>query len=421
MVLRKFIVISMVLLGFSTSIYPQLNEMSQFELETRKNRKVIIPFKLINNLIVFPLSINGSDTLNFVLDTGVASTLITELPNDTEIGFNYLRTVKISGLGDGESIDVLYSPGNNLTIGKAVGINQDILVMTEDIFQLSSLLGTYVHGLIGFAVFKDFIVEIDYRLKRLILHDHDKYGERYKDKKRSKKWEVVPLTMFKQKPYIDVEIEQKDSTSASLKLLLDSGASHGMALYYTANDEIHLPEKRLRSFLGSGISGEINGYLGKIDKLKINKFEMDEVVASYPDDEGIKRAVLYSDRDGSIGAEVLKRFKIFFNYRDETMIIRPQSMFNDKFSYNMSGLEISTPYPNIPLYSISHVRDSSVAQKVGFQQDDLILKINGKGSQEYSLTDLHRLFEIKNNRIWIQIMRGTETLTKEFKLIDELD
>lgn len=418
---RKIVLPFLILLVSYTNVYPQLNEIGKFELETRKNRKVIIPFKLINNLIVVPLSINGSDSLNFVLDTGVGSTLITEFPAGSEIEFNYLRTVKISGLGDGESIDVLYSPGNTIAFGKAVGVQQDILVMTEDVFRLSSLLGTNVHGLIGFALFKDFIVEIDYNREKLILHNHGKYLKKYEDKRKSKKWETIPLTIYKQKPYIDVSVAQMDGTTTNVKLLLDSGASHGMALYYTANQEIHLPEKKIRSFLGSGISGEINGYLGRIDALKVKRFVMENVVVAYPDDEGIKRALLYSERDGSIGAEVLRRFKIFFNYKEETMIMRPQSKYNDEFSYNISGIEIATPYPNIPLYSITHVRDSSLAQKAGIKKDDLILEVNGKGSQEYTISSLHRIFQQKNKKIWLKIVRGSETLTKEFKQVSDLD
>lgn len=419
--MRKILVLFFVFLGLGTDVYPQLNALSEFELQTRKNRKVVIPFQLINNLIVLPLSINGSDSLNFVLDTGVGATLITEFPEGTEIGFNFLRTVKISGLGEGESIDVLYSPGNTIAFGKAVGIRQDILVMQNDIFQLSSLLGTNVHGLIGFAVFKDFIVEIDYKMKRIILHAHEKYSQKYFEKKNSDKWESLPITIYKQKPYIDVIINEKDGTTNNVKLLIDSGASHGMALYYSANDDLHLPSNRIRSFLGSGISGEINGYLGRVESLRMNSYEMKDVVAAYPDSAGIKRALVFSDRDGSIGADVLRRFKIFFNYRDESMIFKSHSTIREDFSYNISGLEIATPYPNIPLYSITNVREGSVAEKAGLMKEDLIIEINSKGAQTYTLSDVHRIFQSENKNVWLKIMRGDKTMTLRFRQVNELD
>jgi hypothetical protein len=44
--------------------------------ENKANIK--IPFKFINNLIVIRLQINNSDTLNFILGTGVTTTIINQ-------------------------------------------------------------------------------------------------------------------------------------------------------------------------------------------------------------------------------------------------------------------------------------------------------------------------------------------------------
>lgn len=421
MSVRSIKLVLVVLTAFSANIYPQLNELGKFELKTKKSKKVVIPFELINNLIVIPVSVNGSDTLKLVLDTGVGATLITEIPLGEEIGFEYLRTVKIGGMGDGEFIDVLYSAENTLEFGKAVGKNQDILVMLKDIFNLSSLLGTNVNGLIGYSLFKDFIVEIDYKRKLLILHEHDKYEKKYFDKKRSKYWSEIPLTIEKQKPYVDVTVNQKNGMETPVKLLLDSGASHAMALYHTTTESLHLPEERIRSFLGNGISGEIHGYLGRINSFNLDKHKMEEVVVAYPDEEGIKQTILYSERDGSIGADVLRKYKIFFNYKDESMIIRPQKAYHEDFSYNISGIEISTPFPNIPLYAVSHVREGSIAEQVGIQKEDFLIEINGEGAIKYSLNDLHSLFQKEGKRIWLKIKRGSEILNIKFKLENELN
>tara|TARA_R110000868_G_scaffold383578_7_gene650654 strand:- start:3419 stop:4684 length:1266 start_codon:yes stop_codon:yes gene_type:complete len=420
MFLRKSFVLSLIFFGLSTVVYPQLNEIGKFELESRKNRKVVIPFKMINNLIVIPLSINDSDTLHFVLDTGVASTLITELSEEDIVPLNYLRTVSISGLGEGESVSVYYSPENTIQIGKALGTRQDVLVMIEDVFHLSGLLGTEVNGLIGYSVFKNFIVELDYHLKRIILHDHDRYGKKYEEKKQSDKWSEIPLSLFRQKPYVDLEIEQKDGSRVDVKLLLDSGASHGMALYYTANDHIHLPENKIRSFLGNGISGEINGYLGRINSLMVDEHELYDVVASYPDEEGIKRALVFSERDGSIGADVLRRFKVFINYKEESMILRPSSGFKDNFTYNISGMEIATPYPDVPIFSVTHVRDSSLAHKADIRRGDILLNINRLGSQYYDLNKLNHLFQKDGQKIQFKILRDEETIKRELILKNEL-
>lgn len=420
MIARKILMLVLILIAFRIDAYPQLNEAGKFELDTWRDRKVVIPFKLINNLIIIPLTINDSDTLNFILDTGVSATLITELREDEVIPINYVRTVKIGGLGEGDTIEAYYSPDNRIQIGKAKGLGQDVLIVKENIFHLSSFLGKKVNGLIGYSLFKDFIVEIDYQYKRVILHEHHKYEKKYREKKASNKWVTLPITLFRQKPYVDVDLVQKNGAALEVKLLLDSGASHGMALYHTANDQIQLHQNRIRSFLGSGISGEIHGYLGRIATLSIDKFDLNNVVASYPDEEGIRRALIYSERDGSIGAEVLKRFKVFLNYRDSTMILKPSKYFDDEFSYNISGIGISTPYPNVPVYSVTHVRDSSIAHKSDIRKGDILIEINRRGSQYYELTELNQLFQEAGKQVRLKILRGQEVLNKEFILEKEL-
>lgn len=395
---------------------------SSFELTSKKNRSVTIPFKLYNNLIVIPLSINGSDTLNMILDTGVRNTLITSLQTNEEVNLNYSRTVRIRGLGEGASIEALASYGNTIKIDRALGKNQEILVLVEDIFFLSALLGTNVHGLIGHSAFKDFIVEIDYEKKRIKFHDHERFQKGYSKRKNSSKWTALPLTFRDDKPYLDLEITEKDGSKSTVNLLIDSGASHTMALYYSANDELDLPKPRIRSFLGSGLSGEIHGYLGKLQELRIGDYVLNEPISSYPDEEGIKRALVYSSRDGSIGADILRRFKIFFNYQDSTLLLQPNEFFKDKFTYNMSGLDIGAPYPNIPLYEITQVREGSIADLSGLQKGDIISELNGKRAIKYSINEVISIFQGKSGRkINIRVMRDNKYMRKEFTLRDELN
>src|SRR5690554_4649594 len=102
--------------------------------------KISIPFELINNLVVVPLRINDSDTLHFVLDTGVGRMLITELPVDKELTIKYTRNVKLNGLGDEEPVVALFSSGNSFVMDGIAGDSLDVVVMLEDVFNLSSFM-----------------------------------------------------------------------------------------------------------------------------------------------------------------------------------------------------------------------------------------------------------------------------------------
>ena len=178
MICTKWIVIPLLLI--ITSVRAEENSVSSFKFKKEKTRSVVLPFKLINNLIIIPLSVNGSDTLRFILDTGVNKTIITNLQFNGQLALNQYKEINLSGLGGGEPIPAVISEGNKISMFNIVGKNQQVYVLLQDIFHLSESLGLKVHGLIGFSVFKDFVVEIDYANQKLILHNPSKF--KYKGK-----------------------------------------------------------------------------------------------------------------------------------------------------------------------------------------------------------------------------------------------
>ena len=70
---------------------------------TNKNRQQI-RFKLINNLIVIPLEINGKE-LSFILDSGVNKTILFNLSENDSIGLLNTSNVFLRGLGEGDAVN----------------------------------------------------------------------------------------------------------------------------------------------------------------------------------------------------------------------------------------------------------------------------------------------------------------------------
>ncbi len=104
-----------------------------------------LPFRLINNLIVIPVRINNSDSLFFILDTGLGRSIITELGSDETVELKDARPTQLSGFKTGGYPEVILSTGNTLDIGDLRGLNQDFIVLTDNTLQLSSRMGTMIH------------------------------------------------------------------------------------------------------------------------------------------------------------------------------------------------------------------------------------------------------------------------------------
>lgn len=376
-----------------------------FTFKRSRQKSVIIPFKMVNNLIIIPMFINGSDTMRFILDTGVESVLITELTKRDSLNLLYVRKINIRGLGLGEEIEAFQSYGNNFEFSDIVGKNIDMLILKQDIFFLSSKLGMEVHGLIGYDIFKSFIVEIDYDRQLLTLHNPARV------KRKKLKGVVFPLSIENTKPYLHASITQDDSSQIDVKLIIDTGASHSISLDRTDSSRIKIPLQTIETYLGKGLSGDIQGKIGRILALKLADFQLKDIAASYPDEIYTKNVAGVGHRNGNLGADVLKRFHVIFDYQSKQLLLRPSQQFKKPFNYNMSGLDVGTPLPGLPLYVIAGVTTHSPAHEAGLQQNDQIMTIDGTNVSKYTLNDILELFQSKpGKKIKLTVMRNATTV-----------
>lgn len=382
---------------------------------------VSMPFELINNLVVIPMRINDSDTLHFILDTGAGRTIITELSIGQEFTIQYEQDFELSGLGNSGPVPALFSGGNEIQLRGIRGEDHGVVFLLEGVFNLSNFMGRRVNGLVGYDIFKNFIVEIDYRRSRLYFHDPDMMKEKYEKMKNSKGWKLIPLEIENNKPYIRSSIIQNDNSKVDLKLLIDSGASKNLFLYPTSSERIIVPEKTVHSYLGSGLNGEIYGEIGRAKRFMMGDIQLEQPIVSYPEEEGVQKAIALSDRNGSIGADLLRRFTVFLNYADSSMLLKPNKWFKKDFTYNVSGIEISTPIPELPYYEISKVREGSPAQKAGARAEDIILGVNNVRVYNYDLNELLELLQqTGGKRINLRVQRGeNEVVNLNFVLNDE--
>ena len=100
------------------------------------------------------------------------------------------------------------------------------------------MLGLPVHGLIGFNLFKDYIVEIDYLNKKITLNKPEYY--KYRDRKKDI---ILPLHFDNNKPFVRTSIVTDEMEEVPVKLLVDTGASDAMWLSENSDERIDLPVK----------------------------------------------------------------------------------------------------------------------------------------------------------------------------------
>ncbi len=352
----------------------------------RKRRITRIPFEFQANLVIVPVKVNDSDTLRFILDTGVSSIILTDPAVAKKLGMKFVRSVKIAGAGEGEEIEAGIVIDNTIQIGDMIGYRQNLVVLQDDHLKLSEFVGTPVHGIIGYEIFNRFTVTMDFSMNEIILENPEHY------KYKPSKGERFPITIEDNKPYLSVMELMNDNHSTPLKVILDTGAGHALSL---ESSNIPLPNKVLKAQLGRGLNGIINGNLGRIPMLKVGKFEMKNLVASFPDSNSYRqRHTALTERQGSIGCEFLRRFKVTFNYRDQYIVLKPiNRRMKEPFEHNMSGIELMARGEDYHEFMIDKIIQDSPADDAGLQEGDRVMFINNKASKDITISEIYKLFQ----------------------------
>lgn len=404
------------------SLYAQESLSKVFEITSKNDRRVTIPFRLINNLIVIEANINNSAPMKFILDSGASGNILTSV-YDEGLYLNNVETVRLAGLGEGNSIEAFQSLDNNIKIGeRIVASNAEVLLLKEDIFQLDTFMGTKINGILGHDFFESFAVEINYSRKLLRIYEPDAFQEKFRELPEHRKWHELPLTVQNDKSYIEVGYKHKEGDPFTpLRLLLDTGASNSFSLYESKDESIKVPEANVNSIIGTGLSGKVIGELGMVQSMKIGEFIFEEPVIAFPDSHSVRRVLRIEDRKGSIGGDVLRRFKVIFHYENGSLYLRKNSNYNDEFYFNSSGIEVYTPIPDLPFYVVAYVREGSPAYLAGVEEGDVINEINGRNVFNLKMDDLINYFQYKKgSRIFLKVERDSTVIDFRFRIDNQL-
>ena len=372
-------------------------------------KKDAINMILIKNLVIIPVYINDKGPFNFILDTGVGPMIISDPSLTDSLNIKDLRTIKISGLGKGGEIEAYVTTSLEARIGKATLEHIPTAVLKEDLFRLSSYVGMPIHGLLGYHFFKSFIVELKYSNKRVVFY-LPSYGKKIKG-------ERVALEMINDKPYAKIEIESPELGALTLNMLVDNGASHAISLEILDKKPFPLPPVSILANLGMGLGGPISGSIGRVPIVRIGSFQLKEVLSSYPKYEDVAGKVLLHDRNGNLGADILSRFDVTFDYADNAMYLRKNGNFNRPFQHDMAGMEIYSDDTQLKRYYIGRIEPDSPAETGGLEADDEIIFLNFLPASSYSLTEINKVFREGNDRtVVVTILRKGLLNIKVIKL-----
>jgi hypothetical protein len=378
--------------------------------------KVQFPIEVYNNLVVVPVVLNGALPLKFILDTGVRTSILTQKSFTDILNLSYARKYTISGPGGEKLIDAYITNNVSLELPGVLGRGHAMLVLDQDYLELRNYMGTDVHGILGYELFSRFLVKIDYEKKILTLMAPERF-------KRKRKYDVIPIRIEDTKPYLTTPVVLADGTQFTAKLLMDTGASHGLMLDPSTDTRIIVPTKRVSSVIGRGLGGAITGKVGRVKALSLGRFKLEEAIANFPDPNSYFDSLKLgrTERNGSIGGEVLSRFTVVFNFSREEIYLKKNRDFKKEFHYNLSGLTVKAKGSKLNVFEVTEVRKQSVGDKAGITEGDIIKSINGINTSQINLNVINAFFNMRTGKKLTLILdRKGERLKTDFRLEDQI-
>jgi C-terminal processing protease CtpA/Prc len=161
------------------------------------------------------------------------------------------------------------------------------------------------------------------------------------------------------------------------------------------------------------VGGEVKLLVGRLPQLQLGRFTINDPVVHFAQDR--KGAFASSEFSGVIGGELLRRFKVIFDYAHKRMILEPNGDLAAPFEYDMSGIRLRAEGEDFKTLKVLRVVENSPAAEAGVREGDVISAINSRPTTELSLDEIRKMFRQEGIEYLLGIIRGVEKIQIQLK------
>jgi hypothetical protein len=289
---------------------------------TERVRFCQIPFELRANRVLLPVRIGDSRELKLVLDTGMwFDGVIVYNPDLADsIALENPVEVRVPGAGSGEPSTGFMSETMSFLIGNLPCIGQRVVLLNS-----RTMAGMSCDGVVGWSLFGHYAVELDYDSMVIRLYEPGAVPA-------DTGWQPVELA-FKDNsiPWVTATLNTRGDDAVEVSTYIDFASGDAVELMVKPGAKFELPDALEESYLGTGLSGHIFGYKGRVAWFELAGFRFTDVAATFAPEEARSKQ---DGADAIIGNGLLCRFNAVFDYSDTSrarLWLRPNKLYGDPF------------------------------------------------------------------------------------------
>ncbi|HYL06735.1 MAG TPA: aspartyl protease family protein [Thermoanaerobaculia bacterium] len=331
-----------------------------------------VPFELVNNHIYVDVKLDGKGPFRLLCDTGGANVVTPELAG--ALGLKPQGALQGRGVGD-KSEDVGLVKVGSVELGGATLRDQVFAVFNLGL--LTGAEGVPVNGLIGYEVFKRFVVRVDYEHRTLTLTLPAVFAYHGGGV-------VVPFKFNGHVPQVEGAIDGVSGTfdidtgsRASVDLLGPFVEQHGLRERYAP---------KLQGVAGWGVGGPARAQFTRAGSLRLGGLEVSRPVVELT----MQTTGAFSDKyvAGNVGGALLSHFNVTFDYSRQQLIFERQPASGQPIPFDRAGAWFNLAEGTPPAFEVIDVYGGSPAADAGLRQGDRIVEVDGKTPAELPLPAL---------------------------------
>ncbi len=368
---------------------------------------VEVPFRFEQNKIVVPLSVNGSPPLDFVFDSGAsvsvlfASRVDDDLAQDLDL--RIIGPAQVIGAGGGGVGGMDTAWDVRLEIGGLRVTGVPLAVLRAEL--PASELGE--QGVVGRDLLDHWVVTLDWQHRHLRFTEPEHFQV-------PTTAEILPLSYRDGHVFVEAEVNLDGQRGRPVRLVVDSGAFHALAL--DARGWGSLPTPHLDdALLGRGLAGDIRGGIGRARSLRLGTTVLRDVLIRYPGPDVIE--VIAVGSDGNLGAEVLRRFVVTFDYPGRRLLLEPTPAVTEAFAFSTAGFAVRSTFTEEGAARIEDLYADSPATEAGLRRGDEVIRIDGQRPSDLGVDAFRALLQGPPGTVLqLEVQRGTSVRSVELTL-----
>ena len=172
-------------------------------------------------------------------------------------------------------------------------------------------------------------------------------------------------------------------------------------------------QKRILDKSLSGLGGETTILISRATSFTLGNQTIHAPVVYVSQDTG--GALASSDYEGLIGSEILRRFRIVFDYAHRRLILEPNAHYAEPVEYDMSGLSLRAYGDDLRTFRVYQVLANSPAAEAGLLVGDVLTNIDGMPASRFTLEEVSQMMKHPGREYRLGIKRANRTSSVKIK------